>query len=309
MNTALRIAVVFLSLGLAACGDADRPAEVTAHDDADDHSATSGSVRLTAEQIAAAGIGILQAAPRPIRDALPLYGVVALNAERVREVTARYPGLISTVTRKVGDTVRLGEGLATIESNESLRTYEVVAPLSGVVTTRNANAGEQTADRTLFTVADLSSVWVELSLFPRDTPKVRIGQQVRISSNGVAAEGKVVYVAPFGTSSSQTLVARVLLDNTERRWAPGLYVTAEVILAEQSAAVTVRNDALQAIAGESVVFVRTGEGFEVRPVRIGRSDGEYSEVLGGLRVGEPYAAHNSFILKAELGKGEAAHED
>jgi cobalt-zinc-cadmium efflux system membrane fusion protein len=187
----------------------------------------------------------------------------------------------------------------------------VTAPLSGVVTARNANPGEQTGDKTLFTVADLSSVWVELSLFPRDVAKVRLGQSVRVTSTdtGLAATGKVIYVAPFGSSASQTLTARVLLDNSSRRWAPGLYVTAAVTLAESQVPVAVRSGAIQSLDGGSVVFVRSDEGFEPRSVRIGRSDGENSEVLEGIEPGETYAASNSFILKAEIGKGEAAHED
>ena len=103
-------------------------------------------------------------------------------AERVREMAARYPGAIRDVARKIGDAVRQGETLATVESNESLQTYAVVAPLAGVITARNANPGEQTGDKALFTVADLSTVWVELSMFPRDVGKVRPGQTVRVRS-------------------------------------------------------------------------------------------------------------------------------
>ena len=275
------------------------------------HEEESAGLKLTAEQIAAAGIELAEAKPASIRETLPLYGVIAPNAERVREVAARYPGVIRSVEKKIGDTVRQAETLATVESNESLQTYAVVAPLAGVVTARNANPGEQTGDKILFTVADLSTVWVELSLFPRDVAKVHVGQRVRVKSadTGLTAEGKVVYVAPFGSSRNQTLIARVLLENPDRHWAPGLYVTAEVTLAETPVPLAVRNAALQTLEGRSVVFAHQGEGFEVRPVQLGRSDGEYTELVGGLRAGERYAARNSYILKAELGKGEAAHED
>lgn len=215
--------------------------------------------------------------------------------------------MIRSVEKKIGDTVRQGETLATVESNESLQTYAVTAPLAGVVTARNANPGEQTGDKLLFTVADLSTVWVELSLFPRDVAKVRVGQPVRVKSadTGLEAEGKVVYLSPFGSSANQTLTARVLLDNAERRWAPGLYVTAEVTLAETPVPLAVRNGAVQNLEGRNVVFVASAEGFDARPVQLGRSDGEHTELPEGLQPGERYAARNSFILKAELGKGEA----
>lgn len=266
-------------------------------------------VKLTPEQIQSAGIGLAQTGPATIREHLPLYGVITPNAERVREVGARFPGVIRTVAKRVGDPVRQGETLATVESNESLQTYAVVAPLDGVVIARNVNPGEQVGDKSLFTVADLSTVWVELSVFPRDIAKVRVGQSVRVKSadTGLSADGKVVYVAPFGTSSNQTLSARVLLENTEGKWPPGLYVTAEVTLSSTSAPLTVLSDALQTLEERTVVFVQGEEGFEPRTVQLGRSDGEIAEVLAGLEPGETYATKNSFILKAELGKGEAEH--
>ena len=250
-----------------------------------------------------------QVGPAVIREALPLYGVIAPNAERMRDVAARFPGVIRSVAKKIGDPVREGEELAIVEANESLETYAIAAPLAGVVTARNANPGEQTGDKTLFTVADLSTVWVELSLFPRDVVKVRVGQDVRVKSpdTGLAAVGKVVYVAPFGQAANQTITARVLLDNPDRRWAPGLYVTAEVTLAETAVPLAIRNEAVQTLEERSVVFVQGEEGFEPRAVSLGRSDGELSEVLAGLQSGDTYAAANSFILKAELGKGSAEH--
>lgn len=268
-------------------------------------------VEITPEKIAKAGIGVETAGPATVREILPLYGTVAPNAERVRDVAARYPGTIRSVTKKIGDTVKQGEALATIESNESLQAYTLTAPLTGVVTARNANPGEQSGDKVLFTVADLSGVWVELSLFPRDAAKVKNGQTVRVrtADSGTMGDGTIIYIAPVGTSASQTRNARVLLDNKENQWAPGLYVTAEVTLGENAVPVAIKAAAVQNLNETDSVFVRDAKGFEPRTVKIGKSDGENSEVLEGLKAGESYATKNSFVLKAEMGKGEAAHED
>lgn len=324
-NLRLILLVMALPLGLIACGGAEEPAatkpsqskaEVAQTEGKEDAShgdggqeEEGGHIELTPAQIKAAGIELVQAGPQSIKETLPLYGVIAPNAERVREVAARYPGTIRSVAKRIGDPARQGETLATIEANESLQTYSVTAPLSGVVTARNANPGEQSGDKVLFTVADLSTVWVELSLFPRDVAKVRIGQSVRVKSAeaGLATNGKVVYVAPFGQAANQTLTARVLLENPERRWAPGLYVTAEVTLAEITVSLAVRNEAVQSLEGRSVVFVQGDEGFEPREITLGRRDGEYTEAISGLKSGDTYVAANSFILKAELGKGDAEH--
>lgn len=329
MNKQLLMMIMLAPLALGACGgksetDEARPTQARQdhvegeegpHEEGESHgqderAERGDDIELSAEEITAAGIDVVEAGPAKIRESLPLYGVIAPNAERVREVIARYPGVIRTVTKQVGDAVRQGETLATVESDESLETYPVVAPIAGVVTARSANPGEQTADKVLFTVADLSSVWVELSLFPRDLAKVRIGQPVRVSNAdaGMGAEGKITYVAPLGTAASQTLAARVLLENAERRWAPGLYVTAEVTLSETQVNVAIRNQALQTLEGRNVVFARTGNGFDPHPVRLGRTDSEHTEIVEGLAAGESYASRNSFILKAEIGKGEAEHE-
>lgn len=283
-----------------------------------DHSEEAGeahaenrNVALTQDQIDRAAIKVAQAGPAELREHLSLYGVIAPNAERVLEVTARYPGVIHSVKKRVGDPVRRGETLATVESNESLQTYAVAAPIDGVVTHRNANEGAQAAGGALFTVADLSTVWVELSVFPRDLAKVKVGQIVRVKSTdtGLSAEGKVVYVAPFGSSASQTLIARVQLPNPEKKWPPGLYVNAEVVLSSTTIPLAVQSQALQTLEGRNVVFVRDSKGFEAREVTIGRNDGGITEILSGIAAGDSYATHNSFTLKAELGKGEAAHED
>jgi cobalt-zinc-cadmium efflux system membrane fusion protein len=307
--------VLIATGALAGCGgDQSSPATVAAesesaeHADEDSHSG-EGVIRLTEQQLTDAEIELATAGSARIRETLPLYGRIVPNAAGVRQVTARFPGVMRSVTKNFGDSVRQGETLAVIESNESLQRYDVVSPIGGVVIARDANLGEQTGDRVLFTVADLSSVWVEMSLFPRDVGKVGPDQivVVRGADDAARAEGRVIWVAPFGSSENQTLTARVLLDNANRRWAPGLYVTAEVTLNEADVPIAIRNEALQTLEEQTVVFVRDADGFEPRPVRLGRRDADNTEVTSGLAAGDTYVARNSFTLKAELGKGEAEH--
>jgi len=305
------VLTALLTCALAGCGGAKpEAAQQAAPEKTAEGAPAEVRIALSPEQIAAAAIELATAGPAKLREILPLYGAIAANAERMRDVAARYPGVIHSVSHKVGDAVRQGEPLATVESNESLQTYAVTAPLAGVITSRNANVGEQTGDKPLFVVADLSTVWVELSLFPRDAAKVRVGQTAKVKSPDVdyTADGKVTYVAPFGSSSNQTLTARVQLDNAQRRWAPGLYVTAELTLSEREVPLTVRKTAIQMLRDSPVVFVQGPSGFEARPVKLGRSDGEITEVLEGLKAGETYAAANSYVLKAEALKSEAAED-
>lgn len=291
-----------------AAHDARHPeAHAPAADAADASTATA--LRLGDEALRKAGVSLDRAGACTIRQGLPLYGTVVPDAERLRQVGARFPGVIQQVGPRVGDAVRQGQTLAVVESNESLRSYPVISPLSGVVLERNANVGEQAGERPLFTVADLASVWVELAVFPRDVAHLRIGQTVQVSAAEVPApsNGTLLYLAPFGNSSSQARLARVRLDNRDRHWAPGRFVDAEVLLSDAPAPVCVLTAALQTLDGQRVVFVRQDPSLTVRRVQTGRGDATHTEILAGLSAGETYAAQNSFVLKSQLGAATAEH--
>jgi len=280
----------------------------TGHHEEEEHG-EEGHVELTPEQIERSGISLAQVASGVIRDVLPAYGMVVTNGERTQSVTARFDGIIREVKKRVGDSVRKGEALLTVEANESLKTYSVVSALDGVVTQRNVNSGDQTSDSPLMVVQDFSTVWVELSIFHRDISLVQEGQQVRILTldSSQYADGKIIYIAPLGQGLNQAITARVLLDNPDGLWRPGLFVNAEITRAETAAPMVIRNEALQIVDDKPVVFVQGEEGFEPRVVTLGRSDGELSEVRAGLTLDEVYVSKNSFVLKSELGKEDAEH--
>ncbi|HEY6528705.1 MAG TPA: efflux RND transporter periplasmic adaptor subunit [Cellvibrionaceae bacterium] len=267
-------------------------------------------VALTDTQLKTAGIELAQVGPASISEILSLYGTVEVNGEKIQRVGARFSGTVRSVNKKVGDTVREGEVLATIESNESLKTYSLTSALNGVVAERAINIGEQTNDKTAFVVIDLATVWVEVAVFPHDANKIRVGQKVRISNppHDTNAVGEIIALALIGTHSNQSLNTRVLLQNAERKWTPGLFVNADVLLTKKAVPVAICNEALQDYEGKQVVFVKEKEGFKPRSVKLGRSDVEFTEVLSGISAGEIYASKNSFVIKAELGKGEAEHE-
>lgn len=126
-----------------------------------------GHIELTPEQIKFAEIGLEEAIPGNIREVLPLYGQVVTNEQGVQAVAARFAGVITKITKQIGDSVSQGEILANVESNDSLKIYSIKSSIAGVVIERNANVGEQTSDKTLFKVADFSTVWADLSAFPK----------------------------------------------------------------------------------------------------------------------------------------------
>lgn len=269
-----------------------------------------GRVTIPAAMAKEAGVVVETAGERSIEDLLPLYGVIAADPEAVRAVSARFPGSIRTIASSLGDTVKRGEVLATVESNESLQTYAVTAPIAGVITARHANPGEVAGEAPLFVITDLSRVTAELSLFPRDLARVRAGQRARIRpvDGGSGSEGRVIHVSPAGMGANQALTVRVRLDNADRRWTPGVYVNADLHVGARSAPVAVRADAVQRLRGAPVVFRNDGDTYEAQPVELGRGNGEWVEVTAGLPAGAAYVARNSFMVKADIEKSGAAHE-
>ena len=124
-----------------------------------------------------------------------------------------------------------------------------------------------------------------------------------------AIQDKVAYISPFGTEGTQSMLARCVVPNPNGDLRPGLFVTAQISTAETDAPVAVKLSAIQTLKEKTVVFVEEGDAFEARPVELGARDNKHAEVLRGLQPGDKYVSDNSFILKAEIGKEDAEHED
>ena len=194
---------------------------------------------------------------------------------------------------------------------DSLSRFEVRAPLDGTVTARNITIGEAvTADENIFTVSDLSSVWADVTVFAKDLGAVHEGQEATVMSAdlGIEGTGRIQYVGPLVGEETRSATARIVLPNPGRRWRPGLYVTVRLVRNSATVPIAVRAEGIQTFRDWQVVFVKYGDWFEGRPLELGRTDGEYVEVLAGLAPGDEYAAANSFAVKAEIGKLGATHD-
>jgi len=196
-------------------------------------------------------------------------------------------------------------------TGRGLTRYELKAQFDGTVIKKNIAVGEAIKeDADIFAIADLSTVWVEVTIYAKDLNVVKVGQNVTVRSEalGLKAAGTLTYLGPLVGEQTRTAQGRVVVPNTSGQWRSGLFVTIEIVQEEVSVPVAVPVDALQTYRDWSVVFVQYGDLFEVRPLELGRNDGQWVEVLHGLSPGERYAAHNSFILKADLGKAGATHD-
>lgn len=196
-------------------------------------------------------------------------------------------------------------------NDSGLTHYLIRAPFDGVVVKKHLSHGEWVKeDAEIYIIADLSSVWVDITVYARDIGDVRVGQEatVKVDSNGAERVGKVSYVGPLVGEDTRTAKARVVLPNPDGHWRPGLFAKVELVRHTVSPPVVVRNEALQTYGNKSVLFVQYDDQYEARPVVLGRTDGTCTEIVKGLSSGEHYVTKNSYILKAELGKAGMSHE-
>jgi cobalt-zinc-cadmium efflux system membrane fusion protein len=194
----------------------------------------------------------------------------------------------------------------------AFNAYELLAPLGGIVTQRHITIGEiirPEGNDAPFVVADLSSVWVDLTVYPRDLAQVRAGQPVTVEFGGDIpdARGTIAFVSPALDEVTRTATARVVLNNPHGDWRPGLFVSGIVESGQATADVVVPRSALTELDGQPVVFVQTKEGFVPREVRLGRVTPRVAEIIDGLLGGERYASNNVLALKAEVNRAALEH--
>jgi membrane fusion protein, heavy metal efflux system len=267
--------------------------------------------RTTIADAVAAEAGVLTepAGPALIRERVSLSGTVQLTPSATAEVRAVYPGHVLRVTRTVGDEVRKGDTLAEVENSSSLQTYSVRAPISGTILERRTNAGDVAASEPLFVIGDLGAAQAELHVFPKDAGRIKPGQTatVQLAGGDLFAEGKIDSFLPMAEAGTQALIARVVLPR-DASFRPGMRVTASVDTSETQVPLAVRESGLQRFRDFTVVFAKYGETYEVRMLELGRKDGDFVEVLGGIDPGENYVTANSFLIKADIEKSGASHD-
>lgn len=194
------------------------------------------------------------------------------------------------------------------ENQKPSRYHELKSPLDGLIIERDLTLGAfaDTSSKA-FTVADLSVLWVEISIAPNDLPRVREGQTAIVESAGKQGEGKLIFVSPVINPDTRSAKAIIELQNPDGQWRSGDYSNVSIVTATQQSGMTIPLEAIQTIEGKPVVFVKTTEGFEKRNVTPGKKDDRNIEISSGLQVGEEVAIGNTFVLKAEAGKSEAEH--
>lgn len=262
-------------------------------------------VKLTPEEQREFGIEVGVAGAGEIERYLSLPAEIRPNADRLAHIVPRFSGIVTEVHAELGDRVQAGQALATIESDESLSPFQVKTLISGTVISKHITLGEAVSrERDTYVIADLSTVWVDITLYQRDLRTVRTGQKVTILVGHRKSEdrGTIDYITPVVDEATRTATARVVLPNEGGRWRPGMFVTAKILTERVDVDVAIPGTALHSLDEHEVVFVETEDGFEARDVIRGRAGGGLVEVLDGLEPGERYVIRGGFTLKAELEK-------
>jgi cobalt-zinc-cadmium efflux system membrane fusion protein len=269
----------------------------------------SDSTTISDYYIQASGIQSASAGPQTLTRTDTLFGVISPVQDQVFNLHASYPSLVKKVFVQVGDQVKQGQVLARLTNIQTLQNYSLKSPANGEVTSRSVNTGDRVDAEAILQISDLSTVWVNLSAFPENIERLKKGQNVSIYDlhDHEHSLGKISYIAPL-MSGGHIARARVIINNNEGHWRPGMHVKGDVEISKRQVPLAVSINALQTFEEKTVVFTRHENTFEVAPIIIGEKDKNWVEVVSGLQLNSEYVSENSFLIKADILKSGASHD-
>jgi multidrug efflux pump subunit AcrA (membrane-fusion protein) len=252
-----------------------------------------GPVHLTPQQTKMLEIKIAKATNRPMAQMLGLNGQIQLLPDAQADVSIRISGSVTAIDVNLGDGVKTGQRLATVQSRlvgNPPPSVAVTAPIAGIIDARNINLGQAVEPNTvLFHISNRDKLLVIAQVYEEDLGKVKVGQEVNIhalSYPKLVFPGKVTLIEPNLDPLTRTVNLRITLNNEKELLKPGMFVRANVILAHNEAALAVPNAALLQADNEQFVFVQSGDTYERVDVKVGAVDDDYSEITDGLVPGD-----------------------
>ena len=270
-----------------------------------------GRTTISADAARTGGVTVERVGPATLGETLPLTGRVEITPEGQADVHARYPGRVMALNVQLGTRVSRGQVIARVESSESLQTYPITAPVSGIIVEKNVNVGSITGGgEPMLRIGDPTRLHAEFLLYPRDAERVRAGQRVTVKSlaGDYTFNGAIEAVLPSTDLTSQVMIAHVDLPYQGGVWRPGLGVSGEVQVGAGEVPLAVRTRALQPFRDFTVVYARFGTTYEVRMLELGRRTPEWTEVLSGIDPGVDYVVDGAFLIRADVEKSGASHD-
>ncbi len=273
----------------------------------DEHEGEEGISKIDNNMAKKVGVETAYLASKTLNQTIPVYGSTTIGAEQLFQVGARYNGVIKTINSTVGDTVKKGDLLAVIESNESLNTYKITSPVSGTVLQRNGNVGGITQNTSLFEIVNFDTLWAEFKVFTSQYNQIKVGQSVDIEHAKHTFNSVITNIIP--AKDQPYVLARIRLNNAELSLTSGQLLKGNVKISQFDVDLAVEKVAIQELGGQLGVFVKEGEEYEFAPLVLGRSDKSYTEVIDGLSKGAEYVSKNSYLIKADILKSEVEDDD
>lgn len=291
--------------------DHDKEAQEPGNHDENDHAAHEAEqgVTLSDQAVALAGLLVDTVALAPIGMTIELPGEIGFNEDQVAHITPRYSGIAREVHKRLGEYVTKGEVMALVESNQSLSSYKVTAPIDGHIVEKHVTTGEYVSEeRDMYVIANLATVWVNCEVYPKYADYVKTGQKIRIKAVGQEkeTEGVISYCAPVYNEATRSAVARAVVSSNRGEWRPGTFIRASFTSTGEGDVPVVVKEAVQVLEDHSVLFVPDEhEANHFRPVTVvcGISDDRFVEIKQGVTAGERYVAQGAFELKAKIVTG------
>ena len=193
-------------------------------------------------------------------------------------------------------------------ATEDSGAYTLLAPISGVVTSRAFTVGSQVdQEDVLFEILDASSLWAEIDIPEAQSGRVAVGQRVVLEVDDLpdrTFEGILRYVAPVIDRNTRTIRARAEVDNRDGALRANSFARARIAVPSGGGTAMIPRSAVQEAKGVQLVFVRVAvDEFEARRVHVAPSDTDLVAVTTGLSAGELVVTTGSFLLKTETLKG------
>ena len=210
--------------------------------------------------------------------------------------------------RAAQDKLRLLDVTHNASEQGAASVFPLSAPFAGIVIEKDAVLGELAQpDKSIFTVADLSTLWIEANLFERDLGRVEVGAPAAVTVNAYPNEvfkGRLTYISSTVDKETRTVQARVELPNDGARLKPEMFATVAIDTPATRQAIAVRQEAVLLVNGQPTLFVKKVDGFEPRAVELGDSVGGSVILRSGVKEGEQVAVQGAYALKARLLKSQ-----
>ncbi len=265
---------------------------------------------------------MLDAHDRELQRTQKLVEIGAASRQELEKIHAEHAAQTAAVESARSQLELLGVSASALENmapgHTVSATTNVPAPIDGVVTERGANIGLNVDTATkLFTVVDLSTVWVVADLYEKDFSQVRVGSESAITTSahpGLTLRGRVSYIDPQVSADTRTAKVRIEVANTSGELRLGMYADVVVAGASGTSAPRVPRSAVQNVGDRTVVYLANPKEpgkFVEREVRLGQTSGQQVEVVSGVQPGDVVVTEGSFFVRAErerLGLRPAAAE-